>query len=48
LPANISLVERNPLTWDVSYSKASRGHCEMISQGGMAFSFVGARLLNTS
>jgi len=44
LPANISLVERNPLTWDVSYSKASRGHCEMISQGGMALSFVGARL----
>jgi PilZ domain len=44
LPANISLVERNPLTWDVSYSKATRGHCEMISQGGMALSFVGARL----
>jgi hypothetical protein len=44
LPANISLVERNPLTWDVSYSKSSRGHCEMISQGGMALSFVGAHL----
>jgi hypothetical protein len=44
LPANISLVERNPLTWDVSYSKATRGHCEMISQGGMGLSFVGARL----
>jgi len=44
LPATISLVERNPLTWDVSYSKGSRGHCEMISQGGMALSFVGARL----
>jgi len=44
LPATISLVERNPLTWDVSYLKGSRGHCEMISQGGMALSFVGARL----
>lgn len=44
LPANISLVERNPLTWDVSYTKGSRGHCDMISQGGMALSFVGTRL----
>ena len=44
LPAIISMVERNPLTWDVSYTKASRGHCDMISQGGMGLSFVGTRL----
>src|SRR5262245_35338469 len=44
LPATIALVERNALSWDVSYSKPSRGHCEMISQGGMALSFVGSRL----
>ena len=44
LPATLALVERNPVTWDVSYSKAARGHCETISQGGMAFSLVGARL----
>ncbi len=44
LPATIALVERNPLSWDVSYSKAARGHCETISQGGMALSFVGSRL----
>lgn len=43
LPATIALVERNPLTWDVSYSKAARGQCETISQGGMALSFVGTR-----
>jgi hypothetical protein len=43
LPATISLVERNPLTWEVSYSAASRGHCETISQGGMALAFVGSR-----
>ena len=44
LPATIALVERDPVTWDVSYSKAARGHCETISQGGMALSFVGTRL----
>jgi hypothetical protein len=43
LPATIALVERNPLSWDVSYSKPARGHCEAISQGGMALSFVGTR-----
>jgi len=43
LPATIALVERNALSWDVSYSKPARGHCEMISQGGMALSFVGSR-----
>jgi|SoiMethySBSTD1v2_1073268.scaffolds.fasta_scaffold559788_2 hypothetical protein len=43
LPATISLVERNVVTWDVSYSQSCRGHCETISQGGMALSFVGSR-----
>src|SRR5258708_7346340 len=44
LPATISLVERNVLTWDIAYTQASRGHCEVISQIGMALSFVGSRL----
>src|SRR5215510_1615816 len=43
LPATISLVERNVLTWDVGYSQRSRGHCEMISQIGMGLSFMGSR-----
>jgi predicted Zn-ribbon and HTH transcriptional regulator len=43
LPATIALVERNPLTWDVSYSKAARGQCETISHGGMGLSFIGSR-----
>lgn len=43
LPATIALVERNALSWDVSYSKPARGHCETISNGGMALSFVGSR-----
>lgn len=43
LPASISLVERNPLTWDVAYTHRSRGHCETLSQVGMALSFVGSR-----
>ncbi len=43
LPATISLVERNVLTWDVAYTQPSRGHCETISQIGMALSFVGMR-----
>jgi hypothetical protein len=44
LPATISLVERNPVTWDVAYTHRSRGHCETISQIGMGLSFVGSRL----
>ncbi len=44
LPATIALVERNPVTWEVHYSDAARGHCEAISQGGMALSFVGSHL----
>ena len=43
LPATISLVERNPVTWEVTYSHAARGHCEVISQGGLAVAFVGSR-----
>src|SRR6266446_1692679 len=43
LPATICLVERNALTWDVAYTQRSRGHCETISQIGMALSFVGTR-----
>ena len=43
LPATIALVQRNPLTWEVSYSEAARGHCETLSQGGMALAFVGSR-----
>ena len=37
------MVERNPVTWDVAYTQASRGHCETISQIGMKLSFVGSR-----
>jgi len=43
LPATIAMVQRNPLSWDVSYSGAARGHCETLSQGGMALAFVGSR-----
>lgn len=43
LPATISLVERNVLTWDVASTHRSRGHCETISQIGMGLSFVGTR-----
>jgi predicted Zn-ribbon and HTH transcriptional regulator len=43
LPTTICLVERDPLTWDVAYTQRSRGHCETISQIGMALSFVGSR-----
>ncbi|HEX3083278.1 MAG TPA: PilZ domain-containing protein [Pyrinomonadaceae bacterium] len=43
VPATISLVERNPLTWEVAYSPAALGRCEVISQGGMSLEFVGSR-----
>ena len=43
LPATISLVERNPLTWEIAYSPAALGHCDVISQGGMSLAFVGSR-----
>ena len=45
LPATICLVERNVLTWDVAYTHRSRGHCETISQIGMALSFAGTRFV---
>ena len=47
LPSTISLVERNPLTWDVVYTHRAQGHCETVSQIGMAFSFVGSRFPET-
>ncbi len=31
------------ITWDVAYRQSSRGHCETISQIGMALSFVGTK-----
>jgi len=43
LPATISLVERNPVTWEVSYSPAARGYCEVISQGGLSVAFTCSR-----
>jgi hypothetical protein len=43
LPATISLVQRNPVTWEISYSQAARGHCEVISQGGLSVAFVCSR-----
>lgn len=43
LPAAIALVERNVLTWDVSYTPRSMGHCETVSRIGMALAFVGTR-----
>jgi len=44
LPARISLVERNPLTWEVTYSEPALGHCEVIGQGGLSLAFAGSRL----
>ena len=44
LPATISLVERNPVTWEVSYGRAAQGRCEVISQGGVSLAFVASRL----
>src|SRR5437764_13039202 len=40
LPATISLVERNALTWDVAHTHRSQGHCETISQISFALSFA--------
>jgi hypothetical protein len=44
LPASISLVEKNEETGKASYSESSRGHCEAISEFGMALSLVGTRV----
>ncbi|MFN2493361.1 MAG: PilZ domain-containing protein [Pyrinomonadaceae bacterium] len=41
LPVTISLVERN--RGNVAHAERSRGHCETISQVGMALSFAGTR-----
>lgn len=43
LPATIHLAETNPETGKVSYSRSSRGHCEVISKYGVALAFVGTR-----
>lgn len=43
LPATISLAEREPSGDKLTFSRASRGHCEVISKVGMALSFVGSR-----
>ncbi len=47
LPAAISLIEGNAQPGKVSYSQASRGHCETISKFGMRLSLVGSRFSET-
>ena len=44
LPATIAVVERNPVTWEVTYQRAAQGHCEVIGQGGVSLVFVASRL----
>lgn len=43
LPTEISLIEETDKTGTVSYSAASKGHCESISKLGMGLSLVGSR-----
>ena len=43
LPATIHLAEKNSETSKVSYSRSSRGHCEVIGKFGVALAFVGTR-----
>lgn len=43
LPTAISLIDQNRQASKASYSHASRGHCETISQFGMRLSLVGSR-----
>jgi predicted Zn-ribbon and HTH transcriptional regulator len=43
LPAAIALIEGNVKVGKVSYSQASRGHCDTISAFGMKLSLVGTR-----
>ncbi len=43
LPATIHLAEKNSDAGKVSYSRSSRGHCEVISKFGAALAFVGTR-----
>jgi hypothetical protein len=43
LPATIHLAEKDADTGKVSYSRPSRGHCEVISKFGLTLTFVGSR-----
>lgn len=43
LPATIYLAEKNTDTGKVTYSRSSRGHCEVIGKFGVAVAFVGTR-----
>lgn len=43
LPATIYVAEKNTDAGKVSYSRSSRGHCEVISKFGAALAFVGTR-----
>src|SRR5215212_7708736 len=43
LPSAISLIDGNAQPGKVSYSQASRGHCETIGEFGMQLSLVGTR-----
>ena len=43
LPTTIHLAEKNRDTGKVSYSRSSRGHCEVIGKFGVALAFVGTR-----
>ena len=45
LPAIINLVEKDPSTGKLIFSKVSRGHCETISKLGMSLSFLGSRFV---
>jgi len=47
LPATIHLAEKNSDTGKVSYSRSSRGHCEVIGKFGVALAFVGTRFAET-
>jgi len=47
LPATIHLAEKNSDTGKVSYSRSSRGHCEVIGKFGLALAFVGTRFAET-
>jgi hypothetical protein len=43
LPATIRLADKNTETGMLSYSRPSRGHCEVISKLGVGLAFVGTR-----
>jgi rubredoxin len=44
MPTAISLIEGTPRDGKVTYSDASKGHCEEISKLGMGLSLVGSRI----